>query len=51
MDNRSDVYYQTANRKFIEEKYGKSLWVQISGQENLNGADALFWCVLIKKIE
>lgn len=49
MDNRSDVYYQTANRKFIEEKYGKSLWVQISGQENLNGADALFWCVLIKK--
>ncbi|MBP5407428.1 hypothetical protein J6Z19_09865, partial [bacterium] len=49
MANRSDVYYQFANRKFIENEYGKSLWVQISGHKELNGADALFWCVLVKK--
>lgn len=49
MENRSDIYYQIANRKFIEEEYGKSLWIQISGHRELNGADALFWSVLIKK--
>lgn len=49
MENRSDIYYQTANRKFIENEYGKSLWVQISGHKELNGADALFWCVLVGK--
>lgn len=42
MENRSDIYYQIANRKFIENEYGKSLWVQISGHKELNGADALF---------
>ena len=49
MANRSDIYYQTDNRKFIENEYGKSLWVPISGHEELNGADAHFWCVLVKK--
>ncbi|MBO7127200.1 hypothetical protein J6W78_06605 [bacterium] len=52
MENKSNAYYQIANRKFIEKEYGeygKSLWVQISGHKDLNGADALFWCVLVEK--
>ena len=36
-----------ANRKYIEENYGRTQWVQISGHENLNDADAAYWCALV----
>lgn len=49
MENMSEIYYQTANRKYVENNYGKSQWVQISGDKELNGAVAGFWCALLKK--
>ncbi len=48
MKNMSETYYQIANRQYIEEEYGKSQWVQISGNKELNGANAGFWCALVK---
>lgn len=48
MKNTTEIYYQTANRKYIEEEYGKSQWVQISGNQELHGASAEFWCALLK---
>lgn len=45
----SEKYYQTANRKFVEEKLGTELWIQVGGSRELNGADATFWCALIDK--
>lgn len=47
MVDASSTYYQTANRRFVEEDLGKSQWVQISGHQELNGADAGFWCALL----
>lgn len=49
MENVVDIYYQTANRKFIEEEYGKTQWVQVCGTQEINGAEASFWCALLKK--
>lgn len=47
MTNKQEIYYQTANRKYIEEQYGKTPWVQISGHQSINEADAGFWCGLV----
>lgn len=47
MDKSKEIYYQMANRKYIEENYGRTQWVQISGHENLNDADAAYWCALV----
>ena len=49
MTNLPEIYYQTANRHYIENDYGKSQWVQITGEKDLNGAVAHFWCVLLDK--
>lgn len=47
MSNITDVYYQTANRQFVENDYGKSQWVQVCGEKELNGATAHFWCAML----
>ena len=47
MEKKKEIYYQTANRKYIEENYGRTQWVQISGHENLNNAEAAYWCALV----
>lgn len=44
-----DYYNQIDNRKFIEDKYGKEQWIQVSGSCDCNNADAAFWCGLIDK--
>lgn len=44
-----DLYYQTKNREFIQNEFGKTNWIQIGGNCELNGADATFWCALIDK--
>ena len=46
MEDLKEIYYQTANRKNIEEIYGETQWVQISDHEELNGADTTYWCVV-----
>ena len=47
MANKQEIYYQTANRKYIEEQYGKTPWVQVSGHQSINDADAEYWCGLV----
>lgn len=42
-------YYQIDNRKYLEEEYGRELWVQVCGSQVMNGAKAEFWCGLIDK--
>lgn len=44
-----DLYYQTKNREFIQNEFGKTNWIQVGGSRELNGADATFWCALIDK--
>lgn len=47
MINKQEIYYQVANRKYIEEEYGKTQWIQVSGHACINGASAGYWCVLV----
>jgi len=42
-----EYYYQVKNIEYLRRSYGKELWVQVSGNRELNGADATFWAALI----
>jgi len=44
---------QRDNMNFIKNQFGKDLWIQVYGHQNMNGADGLFWTGLIpsEKVE
>jgi hypothetical protein len=42
-----EFYHQIENIKYLKNIHGKKVWVQVSGNRNLNGADACFWAALI----
>ena len=37
-----NLYHQVSNREYLENTYGREIWVQVSGQRELNKADAGF---------
>lgn len=45
----NETYYQKKVRKYLEDEYGTSQWIQVSGHYMLHGADAGFWCGFIPK--
>lgn len=45
MSNTED-YYQLENINYVRKNLGKEIWVLASGQKELNGALAGFWCAL-----
>ena len=45
---KTDLFYQTQNIEYIKNNYGKEQWVQVSGNRDMNGAKASFWCGLVK---
>lgn len=47
MKNTKDLYYQIRNRVYLEQNFGKEIWIQVSGHRELNSADAGFWAALI----
>lgn len=53
MDKLKDIILQTKNVEYIKRNLGKEQWIQVSGNKEMNGADAGFWCGLVslKNIE
>lgn len=47
MGNVEDHYHQRKNIQYINDFYGKEIWVQVSGHRELNNTDAVFWAALI----
>lgn len=47
MASIQDLYRQLSNRDYLENTYGRELWVQVSGHRELNNADAGFWAAYI----
>lgn len=47
MASIQDIYRQVSNREYLENAYGRELWVQVSGHRELNKADAGFWAAFI----
>lgn len=47
MQNRNEIFLQTANRNYVENILGKEIWVQVSGHRDINGADGGFWAALV----
>lgn len=48
MESVKDIILQAKNEEYIKKVFGTEQWVQISGHKNLNGADAGFWCGLVR---
>lgn len=46
MSKIEDYYYQKANIDFLHNKFGKELYVQVSGKKEMNSANATFWAAL-----
>ena len=53
MDKLKNIILQTKNVEYIKKNLGKEQWIQVSGNKEMNGADAGFWCGLVslKNIE
>lgn len=53
METAKNIYYQTKNRTYVKNNFGKEIWIQVSGHRELNSADAGFWGGFypIRKIE
>ena len=47
MKSIQNLYHQGSNREYLENTYGREIWVQVSGHRELNKADAGFWAALI----
>ena len=47
MKSIRNLYHQVSNREYLENTYGREIWVQVSGHRELNKADAGFWAVHI----
>ena len=47
MDDVKDVILQSKNVEYVKNTFGKEQWIQVSGNNVLNGADAEFWCGLV----
>ena len=45
--NTKEYYHQIKNIEYLENTYGKEVWVQVAGDRDLNGARAAFWVALI----
>lgn len=48
MENKREIFLQNKNKEYITKRFGNEQWIQIGGKQNLNGADATFWCGLIE---
>lgn len=42
------LYEQTDNISYINNRFGKEQWVRVSGHCEMGGADAAFWCGLVR---
>lgn len=47
MDSIKEIIMQTKNEEYLKNSFGKEQWIQISGQKEMNGATASFWCGLV----
>lgn len=47
VENIKDIYYQTLNREYLENNFGKEIWIQVSGHCELNSADARLWAAFV----
>ena len=47
MDNKNSIFHQTDNIKYIENTYGKEIWVQVAGDTHSEVYFGGFWCALI----
>ncbi len=43
----NDLYFQIKNEYFVREKLGREQWIQVSGEKEMNSANAVFYCGLI----
>ena len=37
-------YYQIEAQKYLQEKLGNSVWIQVCGHKKINKSEAGFWC-------
>ena len=42
-------YYQIEAQKYLQEKLGNSVWIQVSGHKKINKSEAGFWCGFVSK--
>lgn len=47
MEKIKNLYYQIDNQKYLKEKLGRELWIQVSGHCILNSANACFWAAFV----
>lgn len=47
MDKKYIIFHQTDNIKYIENTYGKEIWVQVAGDIHSDVYFGGFWCALI----
>lgn len=47
MTDLRDHFYQTKNIEFLKNTLGKELWIQVSGNRNMDASSAVFWAALM----
>lgn len=47
MTDLREHFYQTKNIEFLKNTLGKELWIQVSGNRNMDASSAVFWAALM----
>lgn len=47
MPDLREYFYQTKNIDFLKKTLGKELWIQVSGNRNMDASSAVFWAALM----
>lgn len=47
MPNLREYFYQTKNIDFLKNTLGKELWIQVSGNRDMEASSATFWAALM----
>ena len=47
MPDLRDYFFQRKNIDFVKKTLGKELWIQVSGNRNMDASSAVFWAALM----